>query len=77
MTKQLVLMASEPNRATTHGRLDETTKELGRQGVREARAALAAASLRADARDEARRERRDRELAERATAAGRRSAHAA
>lgn len=79
MTTQLHLLVTENQSRTrsTFGRLDETTKTSGRKGVRQARAALAEASRRAQARDEARRARRDKELAERAARARSGSGHAA
>ena len=69
MTKQLVLLNGPPAPRSTFGRLDERTKQVGRRGVSEARAALAAASRRAAERDSERLERREQELARRAAAA--------
>lgn len=69
MTQQLVLMNGEPPRPARHGRLDEETKRVGREGLSKARAALAEANRRAAARDAARLSRRDDELARRAAAA--------
>ena len=66
MTQQLVLMNGEQPRRSTAGRLDERTKQVGRVGVSQARAALAEASRRASERDAERLARRDNELARRA-----------
>ncbi len=66
MTDQLVLINDEPHRKDGFGRLDEETKRVGREGLSMARAALRQASGRAAARDAARLERRDDELARRA-----------
>lgn len=69
MTKQLELIHNETRRSSTNGRLDARTREVGRLGLTQARAALAAASARAAARDAARLAARDDELARRAAAA--------
>lgn len=69
MTQQLVLLNGAPARPASHGRLDEETKRVGREGLSKARAALQEASRRAAERDAARLSRRDDELAERAKAA--------
>lgn len=71
MTKQLELIQGDTSRSasTDDGRLDARTREVGRIGLSQARAALAAASARAAARDAARVAARDDELARRAAAA--------
>ena len=71
MSKQLVLMSGEQPRPRRHGLLDERTKQVGRLGVVQARAALAEASRRASERDAAQRAEREVELARRAAAARR------
>ena len=69
MTKQLELIQGDAPRSTNNGRLDARTREVGRIGLSQARAALAAASARAAARDAARQAERDDELARRAAVA--------
>lgn len=72
MSDQLVLMNGEQERATRRsgaGLLDERTKQVGRLGVVQARAALAEASRRASERVAERVAERDDELARRAAAA--------
>ena len=69
MTQQLVLMNGEQSRPRSTGLLDERTKEVGRLGISQARAALAEASRRASERDAERLARRENELARRAEAA--------
>lgn len=72
MSDQLVLMNGEQDpapRRTRSGLLDERTKQLGRLGVVQARAALAEASRRASERDAERVARHEDELARRAAAA--------
>lgn len=76
MSNQLVLINGETARPHPAGLLDERTKQVGRLGVVQARAALAEASRRAAERDAARLARRETELARRAEAA-RHSADAA
>jgi hypothetical protein len=73
MTKQLELIQGDaPRSSSTGGRLDARTREVGRIGLSQARAALAAASARAAARDAARLAARDDDLARRAAAAAER-----
>lgn len=69
MTQQLVLMSGESAGPSQVGRLDERTRQVGRRGLSEARAALQEASRRATERDAERIARRDNELAARAAAA--------
>ena len=69
MSKQLLLMSTETTGPSQIGRLDERTKQVGRRGLNEARAALRAASSRASERDAERLARRDQELSSRAGAA--------
>jgi hypothetical protein len=77
MTTQLALINGETPRPTFSGRLDEHTKELGRIGVSNARAALKEANRRALERDAARLARRDAELEQKAAAARRLAANRA
>ena len=90
MTEQLALSvpkgSAAPSRHATRRirivppvvdhRLDEHTREVGRQGVAAARAALAAANQRANARVAERQAEREAELTRQASATGRRR-HAA
>jgi hypothetical protein len=69
MTQQLVLMNGAAPGPSRHGRLDEETKRVGREGLSQARAALQEAAQRAAARDDERRTRRERELEVRASRA--------
>ena len=66
MTQQLILMNGESTPTSSVGRLDERTKQVGRLGLSQARAALQEASRRASERDAERLARRDNELVERA-----------
>lgn len=70
MTKQLRLMDTQnssgrPAPSQPYRRLDERTRELGRIGVRDARAALEEANRRVAEREAERIARRDNELADR------------
>lgn len=71
MTKQLALINGETPHRHSSGRLDERTKEVGRLGLSQARAALQEANRRALERDAERLARRDNELAQRAADARR------
>jgi len=71
MTHQLALINGETPRPNSSGRLDERTKEVGRLGLSQARAALQEANRRALERDAQRLARRDDELARRAADARR------
>ncbi|HTO00585.1 MAG TPA: hypothetical protein VL068_07910 [Microthrixaceae bacterium] len=71
MTKQLILLNSKPTPSASVSRLDERTKELGRIGIREARAALSEANRRVAEREALRTAMRDNELADRARTARR------
>jgi len=71
MTKQLALINGGTARQHSSDRLDERTKQVGRIGLRQARAALQEANRRATERDAERLARRDNELAQRAADATR------
>lgn len=71
MTKQLALINGDTPHGSSSSRLDERTKEVGRLGLSQARAALRAANRRANERDAERLARRDNELAQRAADARR------
>lgn len=71
MTKQLALINGDAPHGPSSSRLDERTKEVGRLGLSQARAALQAAHRRANERDAERLARRDNELAQRAADARR------
>jgi hypothetical protein len=77
MSKQLVLMNGDQGRPRPNGLLDERTKQVGRMGVVQARAALAEASRRASERDAERLAHRENELARRVEAARNSTADAA
>ena len=71
MTKQLTLINGGTARQHSSDRLDERTKQVGRIGLSQARAALQEANRRATERDAERLARRDNELAQRAADAKR------
>ena len=71
MTKQLTLINGGTARQHSSDRLDERTKQVGRIGLSQARAALQEANRRATERDAERLARRDKELAQRAADAER------
>lgn len=71
MTKQLALINGGTARQHSSDRLDERTKQVGRIGLSQARAALQEANRRATERDAERLARRDNELAQRAADAKR------
>lgn len=71
MTKQLTLINGGTARQHSSDRLDERTKQVGRIGLSQARAALQEANRRATERDAERLARRDKELAQRAADAKR------
>lgn len=71
MTKQLALINGGTARQHSSDRLDERTKQLGRIGLSQARAALQEANRRATERDAERLARRDNELAQRSADAKR------
>lgn len=77
MTTQLALINGEHPRPSRPGMLDERTKQVGRLGVEQARAALIEASRRASERTAERVARREQELMQRAELARRAAARRA